>query len=232
MAYHFNTFENGAALAQALAATVAEALAKAIAARSEATLAVSGGSTPKAFFKALSVKPIDWSKVTITLVDERFVPETSDRSNHKLVMDDLLQNEAAKATFIPLYHAVADVEDAAFAATSDARRLPRPFDVVILGMGGDGHTASFFPGGNHLELALNPRTPRGVITMEAQDAGEPRLTFTFSALQDARLLVLHIEGQAKKPVIDKALAEGKGSALPIGRVIGSAASETEIYWAP
>jgi 6-phosphogluconolactonase len=232
MAYHFNTFPNGAALAQALAEKVAEALANAILARGRAFFAVSGGSTPKAFFKALSVKPIDWSKVVITLVDERFVPETSDRSNHKLVATNLLQNEAAKAKFIPLYHAVADVEDAALVATGDARRIGQPFDVVILGMGGDGHTASFFPGGNNLEQALNPRTSRGVITMEAQDAGEPRLTFTFSALQDARLLVLHIEGEAKKPVIDQALAEGKASAMPIGRVIANAASDTEIYWAP
>ena len=145
---------------------------------------------------------------------------------------NLLQNGAARAKFIPLYHAVADVEDAALVATGDARRIGQPFDVVILGMGGDGHTASFFPGGNNLEQALNPRTSRSVITMEAQDAGEPRLTFTFSALQDARLLVLHIEGEAKKPVIDQALAEGKASAMPIGRVIANAASDTEIYWAP
>jgi 6-phosphogluconolactonase len=232
MAYHFNTFPNGAALAQALAEKVAEALAGAVAARGRASLAVSGGSTPKAFFKALSMKTIDWAKVVITLVDERFVPETSDRSNHKLVAENLLQNEAAKAKFIPLYHAVANVEDAALVATGDVRNIGAPFDVVILGMGGDGHTASFFPGGNNLERALKPSTPRSVITMEAQDAGEPRMTFTFSALQDARLLVLHIEGEAKKPVIEKALAEGKAGTLPIGRVISNASSDTEIYWAP
>lgn len=232
MAYHFNTFPNGGALAEALADTVADALAGAIAARGRASLAVSGGSTPKAFFAALSRKSIDWRSVTITLVDERFVPETSDRSNHRLVATNLLQNDAAKAKFIPLYHAVADVEDAVLVASGDVAAIPRPFDVVILGMGGDGHTASFFPGGNNLEKALDPKAPRGVISMEAQDAGEPRLTLTFSALQDARLLVLHIEGEAKKPVIDRALAEGKDSALPIGRVIASAASDTEIYWAP
>jgi len=232
MAYQFNTFPDGAALAEALAETVAGRLAEAIAARGRGTLAVSGGSTPKAFFKALSAKAIDWPKVTITLVDERFVPETNDRSNHKLVADNLLQNQAAKARFLPLYHAVADAEDAALVATGDARRLDLPFDVVILGMGGDGHTASFFPGGNNLERALDPRAPRGVMTMEAQDAGEPRLTFTFNALRDARLLVLHIEGAAKKPVIDRALADGKESTLPIGRVIANAVSDIEIYWAP
>ena len=232
MAHRFNTYANGADLAEALATRVASALADAVAARGEAAIAVSGGSTPKAFFKALSAKEIDWKKVVITLVDERFVPPESDRSNHALVSSMLLKDKAAAAKFLPLYHAIADAEDAAFAATSDAKRLARPFDVVILGMGGDGHTASFFPGGDHLEQALSPRTPRSVITMRAEGAGEPRLTFTFSALQDARLLVLHIEGEAKKPVIDKALAEGSASLLPIGRVIASAASDTEIYWAP
>lgn len=232
MAHRFNTFANGADLAEALATRVAAALAEAVSARGEATIAVSGGSTPKAFFKALSVKDIDWSKVVVTLVDERFVPPENDRSNHALVAAMLLKDKAAAAKFLPLYHAIADAEDAAFATTSDAKRLPRPFDVVILGMGGDGHTASFFPGGDHLAQALNPRTPRSVITMRAEGAGEPRLTFTFSALQDARLLVLHIEGDAKKPVIDRALAEGADGPLPIGRVIANAASDTEIYWAP
>jgi 6-phosphogluconolactonase len=232
MAHRFNPFANGTELAEALATVVASVLAEAVAARGEAAIAVSGGSTPKAFFKALSVKDINWKKVVITLVDERFVPPENDRSNHALVSSMLLQNKAAAAKFLPLYHAVADPEDAAFAATSDAKRLPRPFDVVILGMGGDGHTASFFPGGNHLEQALSARTPRGVITMLAADAIEPRLTFTFSALQDARLLVLHIEGEAKKPVIDEALAQGAAGPLPIARVIGTASSDTEIYWAP
>jgi 6-phosphogluconolactonase len=232
MAYRFNTFDTGAALAEALADRVAASLADAISARGEASLAVSGGSTPKAFFRALSGRELDWQKVVVTLVDERFVPETSDRSNHALVAGSLLQDKAARAKFVPLYHAVADAEDAAMVATGDAKRMPQPFDVVVLGMGGDGHTASFFPGGNNLERALNPKSQRGVITMQADGAGEPRLTFTFSALQDARLLVLHIEGAAKKPVIEQALAEGKESALPIGRVIAMASSDTEIYWAP
>lgn len=232
MAHRLHTFASGAELAEALADAVAAKLAAGIEEHGAASLAVSGGSTPKAFFRALSVRDIDWAKVVVTLVDERFVPPENDRSNHSLVSAHLLKEKAARAKFLPLYHAVADAEDAAFAATTDAKRLPRPFDVVVLGMGGDGHTASFFPGGNNLEQALNPRTPRGVLTMRAEGAGEQRLTFTFSALQDARLLVLHIEGEAKKPVIDTALAQGAAGPLPIARVIAGAASETEIYWAP
>jgi 6-phosphogluconolactonase len=232
MAHRLNSFADGTALAEALASRVAAQLADGIAARGGASLAVSGGSTPKAFFKALSAKDIDWSKVVITLVDERFVPPENERSNHGLVMAGLLQDKARAAKFVPLYHGVAEAEDAALLASHDAARIVQPFDVVVLGMGGDGHTASFFPGGNNLERALAPKGRRGVVTMQADGAGEERLTFTFASLQDARLLVLHIEGDGKKAVLETALAQGAAGPLPIARVIANATSDTEIYWAP
>ncbi|MDQ0319198.1 6-phosphogluconolactonase [Pararhizobium capsulatum DSM 1112] len=225
-------FENGAALAQGLADTVANALSAAIAACGKATLAVSGGSTPKAFFRALSTKAIDWPKVTVTLVDERFVPPDSDRSNHRLVTDNLLQGPAAAANFLPLYHPTENAEVAARLAGEQAAALGSPFDVAILGMGTDGHTASFFPGGSRLAEALDPATPCGVMTMEAEGAGEPRLTFTFSSLQDAGLLVLHIEGQGKKDVLAKAEAPGDEAEMPIRAMLRRAASPLQIYWAP
>ncbi|WP_075292525.1 6-phosphogluconolactonase [Pararhizobium arenae] len=225
-------FDNGAALAEGLADAVAEALSTAIAARGKATLVVSGGSTPKAFFQALSSKPIDWPNVVVTLVDERFVPPESDRSNHKLVSDNLLKAAAAGAQFLPLYHAADDAERAAELATEATASLGAPFDVVILGMGTDGHTASFFPGGSRLAEALDANTPRGVITMEADGAGEPRLTFTFSSLQDARLLVLHIEGNGKKDVLAKAEAPGDEAEMPIRAMLRRASSPLQIYWAP
>ena len=112
------------------------------------------------------------------------------------------------------------------------KRSANPFDVAILGMGGDGHTASFFPGGSRLAEALDPATPRGVMTMEAEGAGEPRLTFTFSSLQDARLLVLHIEGGGKKDVLAKAEAPGDEAEMPIRAMLRRAASPLQIYWAP
>jgi 6-phosphogluconolactonase len=221
-----HVFDNGAALADGLAGAVAAALSAAIAERGEGTIAVSGGSTPKAFFI------IDWPKVTVTLVDERFVEPDSDRSNEKLVRDNLLINAAAAAKLQPLYYPAATAEEAAAAATKQTAALGCPFDVVILGMGGDGHTASFFPGGSRLAEALDPATPRGVMTMEADGAGEPRLTFTFSSLQDARLLVLHIEGAAKKDVLAKAEAPGDEAEMPIRAIVRRAASPLQIYWAP
>jgi 6-phosphogluconolactonase len=227
-----HVFDNGAALADGLAEAVAAALSAAVADRGEACIAVSGGSTPKAFFKALSSKTIDWPKVIVTLVDERFVAPDSDRSNEKLVRDNLLINAATTARLEPLYYPAATAEEAAAAATKQTTGIGCPFDVVILGMGGDGHTASFFPGGSRLAEALDPATPRGVMTMEADGAGEPRLTFTFSSLQDARLLVLHIEGAAKKDVLAKAEAPGDEAEMPIRTILRRAAAPLQIYWAP
>ncbi|OHV25959.1 6-phosphogluconolactonase [Rhizobium sp. RMa-01] len=232
MASTLHSFASPADLAGSLADKVADRLSAAISARGTASIAVSGGSTPKAFFQALSTRGVTWDKVTITLVDERFVPADNPRSNHMLVDANLLQNKAKAARFVPLYQPAASVEEAAQLATEKSAEIGIPFDVVILGMGGDGHTASFFPGGSNLATALDASTPRGIITMEAEGAGEPRLTFTFSSLQDAALLVLHIEGEGKKDVLAKAKGSGDEADMPIRAVLRRATSPVEIYWAP
>jgi 6-phosphogluconolactonase len=232
MSARLHEFKDGAALADGLADRVAAALSHAVATRGSASIAVSGGSTPKAFFKALSSRNIDWPNVTVTLVDERFVPADNPRSNHLLVAENLLQGKAKAANFLPLYRDAGSAEEAARLVTADAATLGNPFDVAILGMGTDGHTASFFPGGSKLAEAIAPDTPRGVITMEAEGAGEPRLTFTFASLQDARLLVLHIEGQGKKDVLAAAERDGPEADMPIRAVLRRPATPVDIYWAP
>lgn len=232
MVSNLNSFDDRATLANTLADKVAETLSAAIAARGQAVIAVSGGSTPKVFFQALSTRAIEWDKVSVTLVDERFVPADNPRSNHLLVAENLLKNAAADAEFVPLYHEAASAEEAAQIATEETAELGTPFDVVILGMGNDGHTASFFPGGDNLELALDLGLPPQVITMEAEGAGEPRLTFTLPSLDDADLLVLHIEGAEKKAVLEKALGDGAEEDMPIRAVLHHASSPVEIYWAP
>lgn len=232
MAHQMKTFETGAALAAGLADAVAAALSAAIARQGEATLAVSGGSTPKAFFEALSTRNLDWPKVKVTLVDERFVPEDNPRSNHLLVKTHLLKNAAEAAEFVPLYRPEATIEEAAVTASGIVPGMTKPFDVAILGMGTDGHTASFFPGGNHLDAALDLEQPRRVMTMEAPGAGEARLTLSFSALHDADLLVVHIEGNEKKAVLDRALAGSDEKDMPIRAVLERAQTTPDIYWAP
>ena len=99
-------------------------------------------------------------------------------------------------------------------------------------MGTDGHTASFFPGGNALAEAIDASATRGVMTMEAPGAGEQRLTFTFSALRDARFLALHIEGGEKMTVLQDALADGPEEDMPVRAVLRRSLSPLEIFWAP
>ncbi|MBB4064159.1 6-phosphogluconolactonase [Gellertiella hungarica] len=228
----FHEFAGAEALAEAMADRVAATLSEAIGARGRASIAVSGGTTPGRFFDALSTRPLDWDKVDVTLVDERFVPFDNPRSNHALVAGRLLKNAASAAHFLPLYQPEPTAEAAAATASRTAGALAAPFDVVVLGMGGDGHTASFFPGGSHLSQALDMGTDAPILSMEADGAGEPRLTFSFRRLQDARLLILHIEGEAKRSVLEKAQAGHEETEMPVRAVLRRAATEVDIYWAP
>jgi 6-phosphogluconolactonase len=211
-------FKTGAELAQQLADDVASWLRAAIVKKNFAVLAVSGGSTPKPFFANLSNMQLEWSKVQITLVDERQVPEDSVRSNAKLVKESLLQNFSAEAQFIPLFE------------NPNAQNL-KAFDVVILGMGNDGHTASFFPGGDNLVEALNLNTEHDIIEMNAPGAGEPRLTFSLARLLAATHLCLHIQGADKDAVLQKALSADDQSEMPVRAVLNSA-KPLNLYWCP
>ncbi len=213
-----HNFKSGAELAKGLAQDVAEWLKDAITERGFAVLAVSGGTTPKPFFVALSHHKLEWKNVQITLVDERQVDETSPRSNAKLVKEALVQNEAAVAQFIPLYQ------------NPNASNLSR-FDVAILGMGNDGHTASFFPSGDNLAAALDLEQAHSIITMNATGAGEPRLTFTLPRLLTARKLCLHIQGADKMAVLEKALSGDDQTEMPVRAVIHSP-KPLNLYWCP
>lgn len=226
----WNEFETRDELAAGLAAKVADTLKAAIISRGTAFLAVSGGTTPGRFFAALSKQVLDWSKVTVTLVDERFVPESSPRSNAALAKASLLQNEAAGARFAPLFHEAASVEEGADLADIKLRSLPWPLDAAILGMGADGHTASFFPDAQGLNALLDQASSRLVMPVHSESAGETRLTLTLPALIGAGLVVVHIEGVEKRNVIEAALAAEKP--LPIRTVLDRAPRAAEIYWAP
>jgi 6-phosphogluconolactonase len=211
-------FNTAAKLADGLARDVADWLRSEIATKDFAVLAVSGGTTPKPFFSALSNMELDWSKVQITLVDERQVDESSPRSNAKLVRESLVQNKASEAQFVPLFE------------NKNAANLAR-FDVAILGMGNDGHTASFFPGGNHLVQALKVDQPHSIVSMEAPGAGEPRLTYTLPRLLAARHLCLHIQGDDKMKVLEQALAGDDQTEMPV-RAVLHAQKPISLYWCP
>ena len=216
-------------LAEALAEAVATSLKMGIARRGRASLAVSGGSTPTLLFRTLSSRPdIAWDRVTVTLVDERWVDETSDRSNARLVKANLLQGRASAATFVPLYQGGTrpDIGKTEAALAS----VRRPLDVAILGMGNDGHTASFFPGGDNLHEALTVEGP--VVAIEAPGAGEPRVTLTLRQLLAARALYLHIEGEEKVKTLEQAEAEGPVEDMPVRAILRQTQTPLTIYWSP
>ena len=225
----WHEFASPDALAKALADKVAAALGEAIEQRGSAFIAVSGGSTPKRFFKALSTRDLDWSRVTVTLADERFVEENSDRSNAALVRSLLLTGKAAAAHFEGLFRPLDGVEEAARTASAELSACSWPLDVAVLGMGTDGHTASFFPDAEHLDALLDPAEPAYVLPVHAPGAGEPRLTLPLGRFVEAGTLLVHIEGKEKRDVLQAALEPGGDK--PVSAVFAHAHKVIPVYWA-
>lgn len=223
------SFETSEALAAALAARVAIELRERLREVPRAALAVSGGATPVRFFEALSRQKIDWSAVDVTLVDERWVDESSERSNARLVRNCLLRDAAATARFIPLTNARPTPEGGIDEVAARIEALPLPLAVVVLGMGEDGHTASFFPKGDGLAEALNPSTERKVAIIRAPGAAEPRVTLTFPTLRNAGLILLHIEGEAKLSALRAAEQRGPVEDMPI-RAFLRGKPPLETFW--
>lgn len=222
-------FASRAALAQALAQDTGEALASHLNTHKTAVLAVSGGTTPMAFFEALSQLDLDWARIMVTLVDERWVPEDNPRSNAALVRRHLLTSKAAKAGFLPLYNGEQTPALGIKALESALAAQDLPLAAAILGMGEDGHTASFFPEGDHLAAALDPESGRLLETMLAPGAGEPRITLTLPVLLRADFLALHIEGEKKREVLARARAGGADAEMPVRAVLRHS---PDIYWCP
>ncbi len=225
-------FPDQEALLAKLTGQITEILKDALLERREATLVVSGGRTPEALFKRLSNVKLDWGRVTVTLADERWVPESDGDSNAAMVRRTLLQAAASKARFVPLYGGEETPEAGQEACQHALKSLTRPFDLVLLGMGEDGHTASFFPGAKKLKQALNPNPGKLCQAIRAPGAPQPRMTLTLPALLDARKLFLLITGEKKREVLKQALERGPVSEMPVRAVVHQRAAPLEVLWAP
>jgi 6-phosphogluconolactonase len=218
--------EHTGATPAAIANHIADALRAAIAARGQASLAVSGGKSPIPVFEALREQDLDWSKVTVVLVDERIVPRDHEASNTALVARHLLQGQAAAARFLPFFRELAPLFNAEVldALVDDAQTriaaLPWPLDVAVLGMGEDAHTASLFPGapGYARAIATDQRLAWVVPEQAPVPAPHARISFTLSALLASRELLLSIAGESKLAVYRRA-AEKADEALPISLVL-------------
>ena len=227
-------FADCAALADGLATAVASDLRRAIAERGIATIALAGGNTPRRFLQALSRQPLEWAKVRVLPLDERWVPNTDPRSNERLLREHLLQGAAAAAQLVPLYRPVETPEAALQSVMADVAHRALPLDVAVLGMGEDGHVASLFPDLVRRDVGLSPAGRAPVLAIRTAAAPEPRITLTLSAIFTAPSLYLHIEGAAKRRVLVDALADGvnPGTALPVHAFVTGAPMSPALYWCP
>jgi 6-phosphogluconolactonase len=197
-------FATGTQTAAALAAAVAQSLKEGLRQRGRASLVVSGGRTQVPFLDQLSSHQLDWSGVTVSLADDRWVPANHADSNEGLVRRHLLQGAAATARLLPLVDLGATPETQLATAEHALATAPRPFDVVVLGMGEDGHTASLFPGAPGTEAALDLRRPEQVALVAPATAPHRRVSLTLRALLDTRAVVILIQGEDKRAAIERA----------------------------
>jgi 6-phosphogluconolactonase len=207
-----------------LANVMAGQLADFLRREGRATLCVPGGTTPGPIFDTLSGVDLDWANVAVVLNDERWVPETSERSNTRLLRERLIRGRAAQAQLLPLYAPAAEPEDE-LAALEDTIRPHLPISVLLLGMGADMHTASLFPGADRLEEALSPSAPI-LLPMRAEAAGEPRVTLTAPVLREAFNIHLLITGQEKRDALERAM-----TLTPMEAPVRAVLDNATVHWA-
>ncbi len=232
MTIPFKAFPDQESAAAALADQIGQRLTAGIAANGRASLAVSGGTTPVALFERLSGMDLNWPDVVITLVDERWVAPTDGDSNERLVRSHLLKAKAAAATFVGLKNEAATASAGEHACEQALKKVPRPFDVLIMGMGADGHTASLFPGAAKLAQATDLRATQACMGIAPLNAPHERMTLTLPAILDAGQIFLHITGPNKKDVLAQARTDGSPEKMPIRYILRQQTTPVAIYWAP
>lgn len=224
---HFHRFEDEEKLAFSLAQSIVNHLNDAIAEKGSASLIVSGGSTPKKLFKALNTMDIEWNKIKIGLCDERLVKPTHNDSNEKLVRETLMTGYAAKATFVSMLSDSLEVNE-----TDCSRRIKSslaPFDVIVLGMGDDAHTASLFPNNPRLAEAYDQTKENICIKIVPKHAPHTRMSLTLGAILSAHHVYLHFQGVSKLNVYKEALNGTDTFAMPIRAIINQTDKKIEVY---
>lgn len=197
--------------------SIVKNLIESIQTHGQATLLVSGGSTPKPLFEALSLEDIAWNKVTISLCDERIVPLSDPNSNANLVKAYLLQNYASKANFVPLYNE-SDDKNLALEYANKLIDSFKTIDILILGMGEDAHTASLFPNNEKLKDGFDLNYSDSCITLKPTTVLYDRISITLKTILQAQNIYLHFEGENKKMVFQKALDSKDIFTYPIASV--------------
>ncbi|ULJ69539.1 6-phosphogluconolactonase [Wielerella bovis] len=227
----FTQTENATQSAEYLAQQVAQNLRDVLAKQERATLAISGGKSPIAFFQALNQMDLAWERVNITLVDERVVPTHHADSNTGLVRQYLLQNQAQKAKWLPV---IADdategsLKNTAQAVEFALQHYTQP-DVLILGMGGDGHTASIFPQAPQFADAIRADYPQPLLHTTPITAPHERISMTLAAIEATPFVYLAIAGAEKRAVYEQAV-QAATQTFPVSYVLNSHKVETHVIY--
>jgi 6-phosphogluconolactonase len=228
---NFHSFERKETLVGELSENIAKNLQEAIEKRGSATLMVSGGSTPKPLFEKLREIDIEWEKVTVGLCDERWVKSDHEDSNELFVKTYLLQDRAERAKFIGLFLESKSAKEAQRDCSLLVKERLSPFDVLILGMGSDAHTASLFPNNPKLKEGLDLDNKEYCIDIEPDTVPHKRMSLTRSAILSAEHLYLHFEGEEKLAVYKEALKIDDIYMMPIRSILDQDKRVVEVYYA-
>ena len=219
------------ALTLAMVDAIEATLLAAIATRGTACIALSGGTTPIEVYKALSQRDLPWSQVQLTLTDERWVDVSDPASSEAMIRATLLQGPAAQARLTGFKTPAATPEIAEAQVDAALATLAQPFDLVLLGMGDDAHTASLFPGGAGLDAAMDLAGTLRVRAVQPAGGGVARLSLTLPSLVSARRIALLITGQTKWAVYKKACEPGPALEAPVRGILHNTPRPTEVFWA-
>jgi len=219
-------------LADAVAGDVGFIVDSAVDARGSSLIALPGGSTGPAVFAKLAAQKLPWKNVTIIPTDDRLVPMDDERSNVRAIAKAFLP---VGARVIPIAAEIADYRLAGNSADARLQDMPWPPDLVWLGMGNDGHTASIFAGPDLQDALDAPKARRAIGVMPdplPAEAPVARVTLTRAAILSARTVTITITGDEKRALLEQAIADGQSSKLPIGRVLAELDQPIDIHWAP
>ena len=225
-------FDTAAEMAEQVAGDIGFVIDSAIEAHGSARIAVPGGRTPDIAYKQLLKKKIDWSKVTLVPTDDRLVALDHELSNYRK-LEQLFAPKGATVVSLIDEAALGDYREAGRLADARLALLDWPLDLVWLGMGEDGHTASMLPGPDLDSAVAGPKGRRAVGVRPdplPPEAPVERVTLTAAALAAARTVMVVISGEGKKDVLEQAIKEGPLSAKPIGRVLAEIEVPIDIFW--
>ena len=216
-------------LAEDLSHNIVEILKQSIKSDGRASLAVSGGRTPVPLLEALSGLKLDWSSVDLTLVDDRWVEPSHEDSNERLVRAHLIKNKAKKINFVPLKNNNKTAKDGHKLSEELLQKVKLPFDLVVLGVGSDGHTASLFPCSDELTEGMNLNNPCRLIATSPKTAPYERMSLTAKTIIDSKNIFLHLNGSDKLHTLELAMTNKDAMKMPIYFFLEKG---LKIYWSP